>query len=183
MGLSERQDKFFQGLIWFLSIGVTALVALLFYAIDTNDVNTGWDVSSLPLFHASLNACTAVCLILGLYFIRKGNQKAHRAVMTFGFILSAIFLVSYVIYHSQTDPTPFGGEGFLKVIYYIILPTHIILAAVVLPFILFTLYRAWTGNFTKHKKLARITWPMWLYVTISGVLVYVLISPYYSINL
>ncbi len=175
MILSEKTAK---ALIITISLAVPAIVTALFY-VAPPQINLGINLKFFPKFHAMLNSATTIALLLGAMFIQQKNINAHRAAMLSAFGLSTVFLVSYVFYHSMSTPTTYGGEGILKSIYYFILFTHIILAAVILPFILFTFYRALTGNFEKHKKIARITFPVWLYVAITGVLVYLLISPYY----
>lgn len=106
--------------------------------------------------------------------------KQHKTVMLSAFILSCLFLVSYVTYHSQASSTHFGGQGMIRMVYFVILITHIILAAGIVPLALFTITRSWRGEFNKHKKIARWTLPIWLYVTITGVVVYLMISPYYT---
>ncbi len=174
-----KNESLARGIIITISLLVPALVTILFY-VAAPQVNIGIDLKFFPMFHAILNSGTTICLLLGLIFIKMKNQKAHKVSMMTAFAISAVFLLSYVFYHSISEPTTFGGEGALKSIYYFILITHIILAALVLPFILFTFYRAWTADFQKHKRIAKITFPIWLYVAITGVLVYVLISPYYS---
>jgi putative membrane protein len=171
-------EKLVRNIIIVISLAVPALVTVLFF-VAPPQVDLGIDLKFFPRFHAILNSLTTVALLMGLLFIQQKNIKAHRASMISAFGLSSIFLVSYVFYHSMSEPTTYGGEGMLKIIYYIILVTHIVLAAAVLPFILFTFYRALNDEIEKHKKIAKITFPIWLYVAITGVLVYVLISPYY----
>jgi putative membrane protein len=112
--------------------------------------------------------------------VKQKSYVMHKRIMLWAMVLSILFLISYIAHHLLAGETKFGGEGTIKYIYYIILATHIPLAAIILPFILFTAYRSLIGEYDKHKKLARYTWPLWLYVSITGVLVYVLISPYYS---
>lgn len=160
-----------------ISIAVPALVAFLFYGPVAR---LHVDVSFLPKFHAILNSCVSVLLITGYYFIRHKKIKQHKFCMISAFSLSALFLVSYVLYHAATESTTFGGEGIIRSVYYVILITHIFLAAAVLPFILITLSRALTQKFDKHRRIARITLPIWLYVSITGVVVYFMISPYYT---
>lgn len=140
----------------------------------------GYDFSFLPPFYASMNALTALCLIVALIAIKRKNVKLHRALTTASIVFSAIFLVSYVLYHSTSDPTPYGGEGFISYIYYFILITHILLSVVVIPLVLITFVRALSRQFIQHRRMARITFPVWLYVAISGVVVYLMISPYYG---
>lgn len=171
-------EKLARNLIITISLAVPAIVTALFY-IAPPQIDLGIDLKFFPKFHAILNSATTVALLMGIMFIQQKNIKAHRASMIGAFALSSVFLVSYVFYHSMSEPTTFGGEGVLKTIYYVILISHIVLAAVILPFILFTFYRALSDDFDKHKKIAKITFPIWLYVAVTGVLVYLLISPYY----
>lgn len=162
-------------LVWILSIAIPLLVAGLFSVKIPGVERMGF----LPPIYAGINALTAVILIIGVAQIRKGNRKTHERLMKTAIILSVLFLVLYTIYHITSDSTPFGGEGWLKYGYYFLLLTHIPLSIAVIPFVLITFIRALSGQFYKHRKIARITYPLWLYVAISGVLVYILISPYY----
>lgn len=164
-------------LIAVVSVIVPLVVALLIY---TPAFNLNIDVSFLPGLNACLNSAVTILLLAGLYFIRNKNRKAHKFSMLSAFSLSALFLISYIVYHSSTEETKFGGEGAIRFIYYVILFTHILLAALIMPFILVTLSRALTERFDKHRKIARITWPLWLYVSITGVVIYFMISPYYQ---
>jgi len=163
-------------LIWIISIAVPLAVAAMFFLPA---IKTDADLSALPALNATINATVSILLILGLIFIKSGKRQLHRASMIGAFALSALFLVSYVIYHSATESTPYGGEGTIRTVYFIILISHIILAALILPLILITLSRALSKRFDKHKKIARITFPLWLYVSITGVVVYFMIAPYY----
>ncbi|MBP7409615.1 MAG: DUF420 domain-containing protein, partial [Flavobacteriales bacterium] len=129
--------------------------------------------------NAVLNSLVSLLLIAGLFTARAGKWTTHRAVMLAAMTLSVLFLVSYILHHLFAGDTAFGGQGAIKVLYYIILATHILLAAGSLPFILFTAYRGLTGRYPEHRKMARRVWPIWLYVSVSGVVVYMLISPYY----
>jgi len=169
----------FRALIIVLSLAIPALVSFVIMQPQTGKLGT-IDVSVLPKFHAILNSLTAISLVTGWYFIRNKNRSAHRLAMLTAFVLSSIFLVSYVVYHYQAAPTRFGGEGLLKGIYYFILLTHIVLAAAIVPLVLFSVYFGLTNQFTRHRRVARWTFPLWLYVAITGVLVYWMISPYYS---
>jgi putative membrane protein len=171
-------DAFVKRAILLVSVLILSVVTLLFF-INPSEVDLGIDLKIFPKFHAFLNSLTAICLVVALYFIKNKNIAAHKFSMITAFVLSSVFLVSYVFYHSISSPTVYGGEGAMKAVYYFILLTHIVLAAVVLPFILFTFYRALNAQFEQHKKIARWTFPVWLYVAITGVLVYFLISPYY----
>ena len=139
----------------------------------------GIDSGLLPLFHAVINGMTAVLLTTGFILIKKKSRTAHRWVMTTAFLLSAIFLVSYVISKISNDPVPYPDEAPLKALYLFILLTHIVLSGIILPLVLYTMYFAWNKKFEKHKKLARWTFPIWLYVAVTGVLVYIFMQPYY----
>ena len=136
-------------------------------------------LSFLPPIYASINGLTAILLIASVLAIKKGNKKLHEQLNTTAIICSALFLVMYVAYHMTSNSTKFGGEGIIKYIYLFILITHIILSIVVIPFVLITFMRARLGNFPAHKKIAKITFPLWLYVAITGVVVFLMISPYY----
>jgi putative membrane protein len=140
----------------------------------------GWDFGFLPPFHATLNALTAVVLLIALYYIKQKNVMMHRRMIYVAMSLSALFLLSYVAYHFTTPETKFGGEGFIRYVYYFILITHIILAALTLPFILFTFIRAYTNQFDRHRKMARWVFPLWLYVAITGPICYLMLMPYYQ---
>ena len=156
-------------------------------------VGGAFDVHIFAKFNAVINSIVSLLLIAGLIAVRSGRYLLHKRIMMTAIILSVLFLVSYICHHLFAGETRYGdinhdnilspGEktaaGSLRIFYYFVLATHIPLAAIILPFILFTAYRALAGDYTRHKKLARVTWPIWLYVTISGVVVYVMISPYY----
>lgn len=171
-------ESIYKKVIISISLLVPILVVILFY-INPPDVNVGIDLKFFPKFHAVLNSLATMLLLGGLYFIKNKQAAKHRIMMMSAFAVSTVFLLSYVTYHTLSKPTVYGGEGILKYVYYFILITHVVLAAGVLPFILFTFLRALTGDIEKHRKIAKITLPVWLYVTITGVLVYLLISPYY----
>ncbi|HEY5692861.1 MAG TPA: DUF420 domain-containing protein [Cyclobacteriaceae bacterium] len=157
-----------------LSIVIPITVALLFRVkVD------GYDFSFLPPIYATINGLTAILLITALWAIKNNKRSLHEMLMKICLGFSAAFLVMYVAYHITSDSTTFGGTGIIKYIYFFILITHIILSVIVVPLVLFTLSRALTGNFEKHKALARFTFPIWLYVAVTGVVVYLMISPYY----
>jgi putative membrane protein len=137
------------------------------------------DLSFLPPVHAILNTLTALCLMFSFYSIKKGNVYAHRTANFTALFFSSMFLLCYVAYHFTTDETRFGGEGTEKVIYLIVLLTHILLAAVSFPFILFTFIRGYVGDIERHKKMARWVFPIWLYVAITGPICYLMLKPYY----
>jgi putative membrane protein len=157
-----------------ISILVPVLVAVLFRVKVE-----GYDFSFLPPIYASINGLTALLLIIAYIAIRNKNRKRHERLMKTCIGLSAAFLIMYVIYHMTSDSTRYGGEGVWRSVYLFILTTHIVLSILVVPFVLFTFGRALSGNFERHKKLARYTFPLWLYVAVTGVIVYLMISPYY----
>ncbi len=175
----QNSDKIAVPVIVALSIVVPLAVAALILFPDVLSIDMGIERSTLPAFHAILNGSTAILLILGLWFIRQKNIAAHRAAMLTGFGFSAIFLVSYVISKLNADPIPYGGEGFLKGLYFFVLITHIVLSVPVLPLAMFAIYRGLSGEYGKHRKIVRWTFPIWLYVAITGVLVYLFMAPYY----
>ena len=160
---------------------VPLLVAVIFYYKGVFKIS-GADayLHSLPAVNAVLNSLTAVALLVGFYFIRQKNVLAHRASMGTAFALGGLFLLSYVAYHSQVESTHFGGVGTVRTVYFLLLLSHISLAVVTVGLVLFTLYFALTGQYTKHKAIARWTFPVWLYVSVTGVIVYFMISPYYT---
>jgi putative membrane protein len=167
--------KAINNLIMVVSVVIPVVVAILFRVkID------GFDFSFLPPIYASINGITAVLLLFALWAIKNKNRSLHERLMKTCIILSLLFLVMYVAYHMTSDSTSFGGEGSIKYVYFFILISHILLSIVVIPLVLFTYARAFNGEFDRHKKLARITFPIWLYVAITGVVVYLMISPYYS---
>lgn len=178
--------------ITIISIAIPVLVAILFYLPRPN-IEAGFNVQILPLFHAVLNSATAVMLLASLYFIKRGQIKAHKVSNLIAVALSSLFLLSYVTFHFFTESTKYGDVDHNHIvdaaekaaisgsagIYYFILLTHIVLAAVIVPLVLFTLLRGFQADFERHKKIARYTWPIWFYVAVTGVVVYVMISPYY----
>lgn len=164
-------------LIIVLSVVVPVLVAIL-YLLPKN-FQVGEEVYYLPMFNAIINGSTFIVLLLALKAVKKKNIALHRKLMTTALVLSVLFLLSYVTYHALTESTPYGGEGIMKGIYLVILLTHIVLSAAVVPLVLVTFSRALSEKFDKHKKIARITLPIWLYVTFTGVIVYLMINPYY----
>ena len=162
-------------LIWILSIAIPLAVASLFTVRIPGVARMGF----LPPIYATINGITAVILVTAVFQIRKGNRKIHERLMKTAIALSVVFLILYMVYHMTSNSTPYGGEGILKYIYYFVLLTHILLSIVVIPFVLITFIRAISGQFYKHRKIARIAYPLWLYVAVSGVVVYLMISPYY----
>lgn len=172
-----RPEAGVKRLIWiFSAIVFVAVVVLNRVQIPAPD---GLDVHLFARINAVLNSLVSLLLIAGLLTARAGRWKAHRGVMLAAMTLSLLFLVSYILHHLFAGETIYGGTGAAKVLYYIILFSHIVLAATSLPFILFTAYRGLSARYAEHRKLARRVWPVWLYVSVSGVVVYFLISPYY----
>ncbi|MBL4707184.1 MAG: DUF420 domain-containing protein [Flavobacteriales bacterium] len=164
-------------IILILSIVVPVLVAIL-YMLPKN-FEVGDEVYYLPMFNAFINGSTFFILLFALGAIKNKNIQLHQKLMTTALVLSVLFLLSYVTYHALTESTPYGGEGIIKGIYLVILLTHIALSIAVVPLVLVTFSRALSQKFDKHKKIARITLPIWLYVTLTGVIVYLMIVPYY----
>lgn len=172
---NEKLNRKAQTFIVALSIIIPVAVASMF----TVKIE-GYNTSFLPPIYASLNATTALILIGAVRAIKKKKKQLHKRLMTTAVVFSALFLILYLIYHSTSDSTPYGGEGTLRMVYFAILISHILLSIVVIPFVLITYLRGFTGQYEKHKKIARIAFPLWLYVSISGVVVYLMISPYYA---
>lgn len=177
--------------IWIVSIVVFMVIAAL--SRSKLDIHVGFDSHYFAAANAMINTLVAILLVAGLLAVKYGRYRLHQKIMVTAIMLSVLFLVSYVCHHLTTGDTKFGdvnGDGIvtlaekdlagsIRYLYYFILLTHIPLAGIILPFILFTAYRALSGNYEKHKKLARITWPVWFYVALSGVVVYLMISSYY----
>lgn len=175
-----EEEKKYKGIIWVLSIVIPLAVAALF---GVNLRKLGYDVeplSFLPPIYATINGLTAVFLVAAVYFIKRGNAKLHENLIKLCMACSSLFLLMYVAYHMTSDSTPYGGEGVIRYVYFLILISHIILSVIIIPFVLFTFVRGIAGAYERHKKLARITYPMWLYVAVTGVIVYLMISPYYN---
>ncbi|MGB5817867.1 MAG: DUF420 domain-containing protein [Saonia sp.] len=169
------KEKKFNRLITVVSIIVPLVVALLFGVKIPNVDRLGF----LPPIYASINGLTAVLLLVAVWAIKNGNRRLHQNVMTTCIGLSTLFLLMYIAYHMTSESTTFGGEGVIKYLYYFILISHIVLSIAVIPLVLKTYAWAYLEKFESHKKLARITFPIWLYVAITGVVVYLMISPYY----
>lgn len=175
---TEKEKKYNKWIIA-LSIIIPVAVAALF---GINLRQLGFNVEPLtflPPIYATVNGITAIVLIIAVKAIKNKNRKLHERLMKLAITLSVLFLVMYVAYHMTSDSTKFGGEGAIKYVYYFILFTHILLSIVIIPFVLITYVRAITNNIERHKKIAKITFPLWLYVTVTGVIVYLMISPYY----
>jgi putative membrane protein len=173
-------EQRFNPLIIVVSILIPVVVAVLF-TVKLKDF--GYDVeplSFLPPIYAAINGITAIVLIVAVNSIRKGNTQLHRKLMTSAIMLSILFLLMYVAYHMTSDSTKYGGEGAMRYVYFFILISHIVLSIAVIPLVLVSYVRALSQQFDRHRKIARITYPIWLYVAITGVIVYLMISPYYA---
>jgi len=180
MSNTANVEKQYNKWIIALSISIPLVVALLF---GVNLKKLGFDVQPLtflPPIYASINGVTALVLIFAFWAIKNKKIRLHERLMKTAILCSVLFLIMYVAYHMTSDSTKFGGEGSVRYLYYFILITHIVLSIVVIPFVLITYVRALAERFDTHKKMARITFPIWLYVAISGVIVYLMISPYYT---
>ncbi|MDX1314757.1 MAG: DUF420 domain-containing protein [Eudoraea sp.] len=176
MDQAALREKKFNRYITIISIVIPVAVAALF-GIRIPDVEP---LGFLPPIYATINGLTAVLLIAAVIAIKNGKRKLHQNLMTTCIALSALFLVMYVAYHMTSDSTPYGGEGWLRYLYFFILITHIMLSIVIIPLVLKTYARAYLKKFEQHRKIARITFPIWLYVAVTGVIVYLMISPYYN---
>jgi len=174
----QKNDKQARLLIGVFSFVVFAAVVLLSKFKLTVDL--GFNVHVFATINAIINSIIAVLLVAALIAVKNKNYELHKKFMFTSLILSILFLVSYIAHHLLAGETKFGGTGAIKIIYLIILFTHIFLAAIILPSILYTTYRAMTAEFAAHKKLAKYTWPLWFYVAVTGPIVYILISPYYQ---
>ncbi|HCN84180.1 MAG TPA: DUF420 domain-containing protein [Sphingobacteriaceae bacterium] len=175
-------DKVIFRLIAGVSIFVFTVVVILQSKMITifpdKSIIPGW-VFTLPKLNAIINGTCTVLLLISLYYIKRKNIEAHKKLNVITFILSSLFLVSYIIFHSTGIKTTYGGEGVIRIVYYFILITHIVLAAIVLPLILLSFHKGFQMQVEKHRRLVRWSYPIWLYVTVTGVIVYMMISPYY----
>lgn len=171
-------------LVFRIISGVSILVFLLVILLNKRIFPVPQEIPTfayfLPKLNALINGTCFVLLILTLYFVKKKRFDIHKRINITAFFLSALFLISYVVYHYLVPETTFGGTGTAKSIYYFILITHIVLAAIVLPLVLLSFYYGLEDNRAKHRKIVRWSYPIWLYVTLTGVLVYLLLSPYYN---
>ncbi len=173
---NSTQEKKYKKIITILSVAIPLAVAALF-AIKLPNVEP---LTFLPPIYATINGITAVLLIGAVIAIKKGNKALHEKLNMAAIVCSVLFLLMYIGYHITSNSTPFGGEGFIKYVYYFILISHILLSITIIPLVLITLMRAKLSDFPAHKKIAKITFPLWLYVAITGVVVYIMISPYYA---
>ena len=194
-----KTTRLYDFLIWFVSILVPAVVALLLFTkwsqdrliFDMRIPNTDpiiifenlpsvEPLTFLPPIYAAINGLTAILLVVAVYYIKNGKREIHESLIKVCIALSLMFLVMYIAYHMTTDPTSFGGKGIIAYIYYFILITHILLSVIVIPLVLTSYSRAVQSNFNLHKKIAKVTFPIWFYVAVTGVVVYLMISPYYE---
>jgi putative membrane protein len=176
-----NNEKNVKRFIWTMAVVIPVAVALLFLIppVESLSEETRQALYVLPKLNAIFNGTAFFCLIAAFIAIRNKNIAVHRAFTTAALSLSVLFLVSYVAFHLTTESTKFGGEGWIRSVYFFILITHILLSTGIIPLVLFTFARGLSMQVEKHRKLARITWPIWLYVTATGVIVYLMISPYY----
>ena len=193
------KNNIYDILIWVVSILVPVVVALLLFTkweydqlvfdmripnyeavLLMDNLPIAKPLTFLPPIYATINGLTAVLLVIAVYYIKNGKRKIHENLIKVCIALSLSFLVMYIAYHITTDPTPFGGSGLVSYIYFFILITHILLSIVVIPMVLVSYSRAFQSKFSSHKKIAKVTFPVWLYVAVTGVIVYLMISPYYS---
>jgi putative membrane protein len=171
--------KNYKPLIWLLAIGINGLIIFSFFLTDKTTF-ARYDFSFLPLLNAIMNGATFILLLLALFAIRQKNIKLHRNFIFLAFGCTSVFLLSYLLYHFTTPSTAYGGHGIMRFIYFFILITHILLAIITVPLALISIGRGLNMEVTLHKKITRWSMPIWLYVSSTGVIVYLMISPYYK---
>ncbi|MCD0468005.1 DUF420 domain-containing protein [Flavobacterium sp. ENC] len=175
----QSLEKKFSKFIIAVSIVIPLVVAILF-GVKLKDLGIQVEpLSFLPPIYATTNGVTAVVLVWAVLAVKNGKRKLHERLMTFAIALSVAFLVMYVAYHMTSESTKFGGEGIIRYVYFFILISHILLSVAIIPLVLISYVRALSESFDRHKKIAKITFPLWLYVAVTGVVVYLMISPYY----
>ncbi len=174
--MNNKSLKRYNAIIVAVSIAIPLVVAALFSVRIPNVA----PLNMLPPIYATINGLTAVLLVLAVVQIKKGNRKAHERLMKINIFLSLLFLIMYIAYHITSDSTPFGGEGIVRYLYFFILVTHILLSIALIPLVLFTYKHASLRDFEAHKRLSKVTFPIWLYVAVTGVVVYLMIAPYYG---
>ncbi len=174
----KKNDKKARTLIFSFSIIVFA--AIVFLGKANLNIHVGFNAHIFATFNAIINSTVSVLLLAGFAAVKMKKYLLHKRIMITAIILSSLFLISYICHHLLAGETKFGGSGSIRYVYYFILGTHILLAAIILPLILFTAYRALIGEYGRHKKIVRITWPIWFYVAVTGVIVFWMISPYYQ---
>lgn len=173
--LTNQNKEPYRKLIIAVSIVIPLFIAILFGVKIP-----GYDFSFLPPIYASVNALTALLLVMAVIAVKNKKRKLHEALINCCVLLSTSFLIMYVLYHMTSEATPFGGVGVIRYVYFFVLITHILLSIIIVPIVLFTYVRAWSGNFERHRALAKFAFPLWLYVAVTGVVVYLMISPYYK---
>jgi putative membrane protein len=178
--MEHSTEKKFKTPIIIVSILIPVAVVLLF-SVRLKDFGIQLEpLTFLPPIYAGINALTSILLITSLVSIKKGNRKLHENLNKLAIVCSAVFLLMYVAYHMTTEETKFGGEGMIRYVYFFLLITHIALSVTIIPLVLFTYVRALSGDFERHKKIAKIAFPLWLYVAVTGVIIYFMIAPYYA---
>lgn len=176
--VSKFNDKRYVPIIWTLSIAIPLVIAILMTPDLLPKIELGFDPFILSGLNAAINSIVSVLLILGFVFIKQRKIKQHRAMMLSAYILSSVFLVSYILYHLSVGHVPYCEAGLVPAtVYYVILITHIVLSATIVPLSTFSIYRALSERYDKHRKIAKITFPLWLYVSVTGVLVYFFVAP------
>ena len=194
----DKNSKLYNILIWIVSVLVPVVVALLLFTkweqdklifdmripnsdpiILLENLPIAEPLTFLPPIYATINGLTGILLVAAVYYIKNGKRKIHENLIKVCIALSLSFLVMYIAYHITSDPTPYGGSGPIAYVYFFILITHILLSIVVIPLVLVSYVRAFQSKFVSHKKIAKVTFPVWLYVAVTGVIVYLMISPYY----
>jgi putative membrane protein len=169
-----------KSLLWIKILSVAIPMAVVILLSLPQKLDLGEWVFTLPHIIGGINTLTSLCLIIAIVAIKAKNIKLHKSFNTAALVLGALFLLCYVTYHASAPSTPFGGEGAVKYLYYFFLLSHILLSIGVVPLVLLAFFYAWSGMFIEHKKIVKLTFPIWLYVSITGVIVYLMISPYYT---
>lgn len=177
--IKQQKKRDFSVLIWTLTVAINLSIALSFFLPKLESLKK-YDFSFLPLTNAVLNSLTFIALIIALIAIKNKDLRRHKAFVFLALFWTGLFLVSYLLYHFSVPSTKFGGEGLIRYVYFFILLTHIILAIVIVPLVLITIGYGFNLDLSKHRKIAKWTMPLWLYVSLTGVLVYIMISPYYA---
>lgn len=177
--LNAAQERRSKWVIWILTVVVLILVGMMRNPQFHIALPNGMELKFLPPIHATLNSLVAVCLLAALLMIKRGNVQAHQRLMTSALVLSGLFLLCYVAYHFTSSETAFGGQGWIRPVYFFLLISHIALAAISFPCILRTFLAAWAGKWQEHRAWARWVFPMWLYVAVTGPICYLMLKPYY----
>ena len=173
--MNKKINKAYNAIIIFVSILIPVVVAVLSRVRIPNIA----PLDMLPPIYAIINGATAILLVVAVMQIKRGNKRKHQVLMKINILLSLLFLIMYIAYHVTSEMAIYGGEGIIRYVYYFILASHIILSGILVPLVLFTYKHAALGEYLKHRKLAKITFPIWFYVAVTGVVVYLMISPYY----